>query len=68
MNLPVDEAVKRLRADKTYNEAFQQDFGSGPTRETLAQALAAFERTLETSNSPFDEWKFLTTPPQFQMR
>jgi cytochrome c peroxidase len=62
MNLPIDEAVMRLRDDSTYRASFQQVFGSGPTRETLAQALAAFERTLETSNSPFDEWKFLDKP------
>jgi cytochrome c peroxidase len=30
---------------------------SDPTREHLAEAIAAFERTLETSNSPFDNWK-----------
>lgn len=58
MNLPVDEAVKRLRQSKTYTAYFQKIFNSEPTPEALAQALAAFERTLETSDSPFDEWKF----------
>jgi cytochrome c peroxidase len=58
MNLPLAEAINRLRKDKTYREAFQEVFGSEPTKEALAQALAAFERTLETSNSPFDKWRF----------
>ena len=58
MNLPLAEALDRLRKDDAYRAAFQEVFGSEPTRETLAQALAAFERTLETSNSPFDKWRF----------
>jgi cytochrome c peroxidase len=58
MNLPLDEALSRLRANKTYNGYFQKIFSCEPTRSNLAEAIASFERTLETSNSPFDNWKF----------
>ncbi len=58
MNLPIDEAVQRLNRNKIYNEYFKKIFNSEPTKENLALAIAEFERTLETSNSPFDYWKF----------
>jgi cytochrome c peroxidase len=58
MNLPVEEAVRRLMQNKKYNAYFKKIFNSEPTAELLAKAIAAFERTLETSESPFDEWKF----------
>jgi cytochrome c peroxidase len=57
MNLPVDKAVKRLQQSNKYKKYFQTVFDSGPTKENLAIALAAFERTMETSDSPFDNWK-----------
>ena len=62
MNLPVEKAVARLRNNKTYSKYFQAVFNSEPTRANLADALSAFERTLETSDSPFDEWKFADNP------
>lgn len=62
MNLPLDVALSRLRNNAFYNGLFKKIFNSAPTRTHLAEALAAFERTLETSNSPFDEWKFSDKP------
>lgn len=58
MNLPISEAVQRLQNNKQYKEMFLKVFSSEPNEKTLAQAIAAFERTLETSDSPFDNWKF----------
>jgi cytochrome c peroxidase len=58
MNLPVAEAVKRLKHSKKYNAYFKKIFNSEPTMELLAKAIAAFERTLETNDTPFDTWKF----------
>lgn len=59
MDLPVAEAVLRLRMDKRYSNYFRNIFGTEPTSQTLAEALASFERTLETTESAFDDWKFL---------
>ena len=58
MNLPITEAINRLHRSSKYKKYFQNIFNSEPTEENLAIAIAAFERTLETSDSPFDTWKF----------
>ena len=58
MNLPVDKALQRLIENKNYQTYFRKIFNSDPDRSNLAGALAAFERTLETNESPFDKWKF----------
>ena len=57
MNLPVAEAVARLNQSSTYQAAFQRVFSQAPSARTLAVALAEFERSLETSESPFDDWR-----------
>jgi len=56
MGLPVQMAVKRLQNSPVYNAAFQTVFHERPNEHNLAKALAEFERTLETSNSPLDDW------------
>ena len=62
MNLPLDSALQRLRRNKSYQDYFKKVFNEEPTRDNLAAAIAAFERTLETSDSPFDDWKFSDNP------
>ena len=57
MDLPVAVAVKRLNQSPTYRAAFGRVFGQAPSSRTLALALAAFERSLETNNSPLDDWR-----------
>lgn len=56
MGLPIEEAVSRLNKTAYYVEAFQKTFHTPPNRENLAKALAAFENTLETVDSRFDDW------------
>lgn len=58
MNLPLEKALYRLRHSSKYGKNFRDVFNSEPTLINLAEAIAAFERTLETSDSPFDDWKF----------
>lgn len=58
-----DELLRRLRDDPLYRRLFAEAFssGQGPPRislETLAQALAAFERTLVSAGSAWDRWIF----------
>lgn len=62
MNLPLDEAILRLKESEAYSAYFKKIFGTEPTLANLAEAIAAFERTLETSDSPFDNWKFSDNP------
>ncbi|MFC3560557.1 cytochrome-c peroxidase [Pedobacter jamesrossensis] len=57
MNLPISAAVKRLQANKFYRNAFKKIFNEEPNRKNLALVLADFERTLETTDTPFDDWR-----------
>jgi cytochrome c peroxidase len=56
MGLTMDDAVKKLTENKYYADAFQKIFKSTPTKDNLLKAIASFERTLETSNSPYDRY------------
>ncbi len=58
MNLPIAKAIQRLKNNPDYRRYFLKIFGEQPNSTNLALAIAAFERTLETSDSPFDEWRF----------
>ncbi|MEO7446578.1 MAG: cytochrome c peroxidase [Ferruginibacter sp.] len=57
MNLPIDSAVHRLQQSEFYSKAFQKIFGQKPSAKNLGKALAAFQNSMETSDSPFDDWK-----------
>lgn len=46
----------RLQKHPEYNAAFQQLYGTTADADKLASALAAFVRSLETPNTPFDRW------------
>jgi cytochrome c peroxidase len=52
------EAERRLNADPTYRAQFALAFGGGQavTFERIAQAIAAYERTLITADSPYDRF------------
>jgi cytochrome c peroxidase len=56
MNLPIDSAIARLRVSKKYLKTFKKVFNELPTTKNLAIAIAAYEKTLETSNTPNDRW------------
>lgn len=62
MNLSLGEAVHRLRRSAAYSNYFRKIYDEAPGTANLAKAIAAFERTLETSDSPFDVWKFYDKP------
>ena len=56
MGLPIEEAVIRLNKSKEYKALFKKIFNQPPTAKNLAVAFAAFEKTLETVDSKFDDW------------
>lgn len=56
MGLPIDEAVKRLNQSAEYKMLFKKIFKQAPTAKNLAAAFAAYEKTLETVDSKFDDW------------
>lgn len=59
MNLPHEVCTARLDANPSYREQFVAVFGPGPiTMPRVVRAIAAFERTLLSGNSPFDRYYF----------
>ncbi len=57
MNLPDEaELVRRLNADPSHRQEFQAVFGEGPSLKNVTKAIAAYERTLITTNSRFDRY------------
>ncbi|MBX2897342.1 MAG: c-type cytochrome [Cyclobacteriaceae bacterium] len=56
MSLPIAEAVDRLQQNEVYSRLFKKLFKSAPTADLLAKAIAEFERTLETADSPYDRF------------
>lgn len=58
-NPSVEHVLARIRSIDDYAGRFERAFrGSGPTRETVGAALAAYESTLVSANSRFDRWLF----------
>lgn len=52
-----EAVVARLNGVPGYVDAFAAAYpGEGLTRETIAKALAAFERSVVSRDSPFDRW------------
>lgn len=57
MNLPIKIALRRLSENQFYRDAFHKIYHEKPTARNLGKALAAFQNSLETNHSPFDDWK-----------
>ncbi len=55
MDILVDEAFVRIVQDKSYQNYFKKIYGESPNRMNILNAIAEFERTLE-STSPFDQF------------
>ena len=59
MNLPHEVAIGRLAADPGYRRQFETVFGPGPiTMARVVRAIAAYESTLLSGNSPFDRYYY----------
>lgn len=56
MAISITDAVKRLSKSKQYLVWFKKIYKSAPTIENLENAIAAYERTLETSHTPYDRY------------
>jgi len=55
----IEDIEKALAADASYIEAFEKAFGPGPiTAQNAAKAIASFERTVLSGNSPFDRFQY----------
>lgn len=56
MNKNLDYLEEQIRVVPEYVEAFKQVFHGDVTRERIAMAIAAFERTLVSRNAPLDRY------------
>ena len=57
-NPSIGYVINKIRRLPDYAEQFRQIFGEEVSVATLGKALASFERTLLSGNSPFDRWYF----------
>lgn len=58
MDLTIEEAVERLRGKRRYRKGFRRVFGWEVNGEDLARALAAYVRTIQAGDSPYDRYLF----------
>lgn len=57
MNLPYDLAVSRIQKSKNYDSLFQKIYEVAPDSFNISNALAEFQRSLESNGSaPHDLW------------
>jgi cytochrome c peroxidase len=52
----VGDAVSRIADDKDYQSQFMQGFGRDVNEQDMLSAIAAYERTLASFDSPFDHF------------
>ncbi|PFH07986.1 cytochrome c peroxidase [Collimonas sp. PA-H2] len=58
-NPGADHVIRKIKAMTDYRDMFETAFnGFGANQETIAAALASYERTLLSGNSRFDRWYF----------
>ena len=50
------QITKKLESDKTYQTLFNNTYSDGITSRNIKDAIASFERSLVTVNSPFDRF------------
>lgn len=57
MNMPLNQLLPRLKKVPYYQDTFKKVYGQqGISKETLGRAIAAFERSIISNNSPFDQY------------
>ena len=56
MGADIHEVVERLREDPSYRGQFEAVLGQRPTAHGVGRAIAAFERAIVSSDSPFDRF------------
>jgi cytochrome c peroxidase len=58
MNMDLAEMVRRLKTVGGYAPFFERAYpGEGISEQTVAKAIASFERTVVSSDAPFDRWQ-----------
>ena len=56
MDEGIEDDVRVLTQDKVVDREFRAAYGHEPDRDSLLDAIATYERSLLTPDSPFDRW------------
>jgi len=56
MDLPLPKLIERLKASPGYVRMFKDAFNAEPSEDLVAKAIASFERTIISKNSPYDKY------------
>jgi len=56
MNMKLDLALERINKIPGYREQFEKIFDGPATEKNLAQAIAAYERTIVSGDAPYDRY------------
>ena len=57
-NPSIGTVIDRIKSSPDYEGLFEKAFGKTPGMETIGMAIASYERTLNSANSPFDRWYY----------
>lgn len=57
MNNTMEHVVEALEADEAMREEFAAAFGSDVTADAIVKAIATFQRTILSGNSPYDRFQ-----------
>jgi len=57
-NLSIGAVIRRIESLADYDGLFELAFARGPDMQTVGMALASYERTLVSGDSPFDRWHY----------
>lgn len=57
-NPSIGYVMDKIKHHADYRGLFEQAFGKAASMETIGMALASYQRTLNSANSPFDRWYY----------
>ena len=57
-NPSIGYVIDKIKSLADYNPLFEQSFGQQPNMINIGQAIASYERSLNSADSPFDRWYF----------
>ena len=57
-NPSIGAVIDKINNSVDYDGLFEKAFERGPGMETIGMAIASYERTLNSGNSPFDVWYY----------
>jgi cytochrome c peroxidase len=57
-NPSIGYVIANITRNPDYEGLFEKAFGKPPGMETIGMAIASYERTLNSANSPFDRWYY----------